>query len=240
MRFVVFHTIFLLYCYSAIAQTEHQNYFDIGKNNVSDGVFLRFASVSGYKYKYYQGKTGFLFSFSNQSDRIFTGWFLDGSGSFKIKDIPFEAGAFYRISPFSNLLREINWGIYMSYSSEHFRIRLGNNFRIYRYSRSKIDEYDIQEGPGSRITEPRNLMYSITYYIKPSGHKWNIASSIRDFDYFLIQQETNPMVMCRFHFNVSTHMNIYSEMWYQSAGLFNIQVNYFGLFLRTGLILKIK
>ncbi len=240
MRIVFIHIIFLVYCYPACSLINQQNYIDIGINNVSNGAYSRLASLSSYEIKNYMAQTGFLFSFNNQNNKKFTGWFINASGNFIIKQIPIEAEVFCRINPFSDMMYDINWGIILAYGSDHFKLKMGNNFRMYIFNNSTIKEYDLQKGPDTRIFEPRNLMYSFSYYVKPVGHTWNTTASITNYDHFLIQQETNPMVMCSFLYNISTRLKIYSELWYQSAGLFNMQVNYFGLFFRTGLAWKIK
>jgi len=63
-------------------------------------------------------------------------------------------------------MREINWGITLGYGSNHFKVKIGNNFRLYKLSKSTIEAYDLQDNKSTKIFEPRNLMYSFIYYIK--------------------------------------------------------------------------
>jgi hypothetical protein len=240
MKIVFINILITVFCFTVYSQINQDNYIDIGKNNVSEGAFLKLALISSYEIKNYKAQTGILWSFSNQSDKTFTGWFLNASGNFKIKKVPFEACLFYRHNPFSKIMHENNWGILLGYNSNHFRLKIGNNFRSYKLNKSAIKEYGIQNDGSKKILEPRNLMYSFAYYLKPVDHKWNTAASITNYDYFLIQQETNPIIICRFLYNIKPGLNLYSDLWYQSAGLFNMRVNYFGFFFRTGISWQIN
>ncbi len=230
----------MLCCFCANACINQESYIDIGHNNITEGAFLRMASVSLFELSNYRAGTGFLLSFSNHCNKRFTGWFINASGDFKIKKIPFEACVFYRINPFSEIMKEINWGILLGYGGDHFRLKLGNNFRLYKLNKSTIKEHGLSKDARTRIFEPRNLMYSFAYYIMPADHKWNASASIVNFDSFLIQQETNPMITGRFLYNVNSRLHVYWEIWYQSAGMFNLQANYFGFYFRTGLSWQIK
>jgi hypothetical protein len=232
---------FWLSCFiSAYAAIDLVNYTDVGSNNMSEGIFLRQATVAMFENGNYSAGSGFLLTFSNQSDRIFTGFCISATGDFRIKKVPFEAGIFYRNNPFSEMMREINYGLLLGYGSDHFRLKLGNNFRFYKLNKSTIEENGLRRGSQTRILEPRNLMYSIEYYIMPADHKWNTAALLTNYDFFLINQETNPMIAGRFLYDPGTRLRIYCEIWYQGAGMFNLQANHFGFYLRTGISWQIK
>jgi len=90
MKVFLIHIVCFLCFYPVLSQVTQENYIDAGKNNVSAGTFLRLTSVSSYEIKNYRAQTGFLFSFSNQNNKRFTGWFLNASGNFKIKKSPLK------------------------------------------------------------------------------------------------------------------------------------------------------
>ena len=37
-------------------------------------------------------------------------------------------------------------------------------------------------------------MYRLSYYLKPADDKWNVCLSVTNIDYFVINQETNPVL----------------------------------------------
>lgn len=94
MKIILVHILITVVCYTVCSQINQENYIDIGSSNVSEGAFLRLASASSFGIKNYKAQTGILWAFSNQSAKRFTGWFLDVSGNFKIKKVPFDAGIF--------------------------------------------------------------------------------------------------------------------------------------------------
>jgi hypothetical protein len=83
-------------------------------------------------------------------------------------------------------------------------------------------------------------MYSAGFMLKPDENKWNLTFTITDFDRFIIEQETNPMANIRFDYELSEPLRVYSELWYKGSGFFNVQVNYFGIFIRAGILWEPK
>jgi hypothetical protein len=82
-------------------------------------------------------------------------------------------------------------------------------------------------------------MYHIQYVLKPYDNNWNFMAAVTNYDLFVIQQETNPMVNVRFDYMLSEPLRLYSELWYKSSGFLNDQVNYFATFIRIGIQWKI-
>jgi hypothetical protein len=219
-------------------------YTDIGANNASHGAFCKIGIISAYQYKFIEAKTGLLWTFPVTKGNGFAAWFISGKGDFHIKKAKFEGGLFYRHIPFSNLLREHNWGLWLGFNSKHFCMKLGNNFHTFKFTAKGQEELGLTEEDDIKISEPRNLMYDFRFFIKPYDHKWNVVISITDFDHFLIQQETNPMVMAGYKHRILENekwdLEIYDELWYQSSGLLNLQVNFFGVYNRLGVLWKLK
>jgi hypothetical protein len=69
---------------------------------------------------------------------------------------------------------------------------------------------------------------------------WNIGFSFTNIDYFIINQETNPVINLQGKYDVSKSLTLFLESWYKSSGAFNLSVNSFGFFFRTGVLWKIK
>jgi len=229
-----------VYSKDLLPQINQQGYIDIAKSNVTDGVLFRAASISTLTVRSYHLQTGFLFSYSNQKSIRLNGSFLNLSGSFRIKKVLFEATLFYRNNPFSAMIHETNWGFMLACNSRHLSITLGDNYRIYKFTINPTPENNLKSVKSIRIVEPRNIMYSFTYFVMPIDHKWNASLTITNFDYFLIQQETNPMGACKLSYKLTSRLLLYSELWYQCAGVTNLQANYFGVNIRTGFVWKIN
>jgi len=76
-------------------------------------------------------------------------------------------------------------------------------------------------------------LYKITYF-QPLSEQSDLQVSVTNFDAFMIQQETNPMLITRVGYQTSTASKMYIDLGYLQAGLLNIRVNYFGYFVRGG------
>jgi hypothetical protein len=79
-------------------------------------------------------------------------------------------------------------------------------------------------------------MYSFSYSIKPTTHKWNAGITVTNFDHFMINQETNPYVNLKGFFKICSPVRIFAEAWYKTAGALNMSSNYFGFLLRGGIV----
>jgi hypothetical protein len=76
-------------------------------------------------------------------------------------------------------------------------------------------------------------MYKITYN-QPINERLKANISVTNFDLLMIQQETNPFIITNIDYQLSSNTNIFTDLGYLQAGLFNMRVNYFGFFIRGG------
>ena len=241
MRRIVLILLICLVSYNPVSgQIGLQSYGDIGVNNVSDGTYAMLAVMPAYELNQYKARAGFLLTFSSQSENIFSGYFVSASGTVMPDKFPLEIGGFYHWNSFSNELRETIWGLLLGHSREHWQFNLGINFRTYKLSKKFVEDNGFPDDADTKIREPWNLMYAVTYFIKPNDHKWNLGATVSNFDYFLIEQETNPMLNIKFLYQTAPKTTLFTEVWYKSAGLMNIRVNYFGFFLRVGVLWDIN
>ncbi|MPN43310.1 hypothetical protein SDC9_190869 [bioreactor metagenome] len=76
-------------------------------------------------------------------------------------------------------------------------------------------------------------MYKFTYFA-PFSEKIHFRASITNYDTFIIQQETNPMIIIKLDYQLSQSTKLNLGVGYLQSGLMNIRVNYFGYFIRGG------
>ncbi|MCK5137271.1 MAG: hypothetical protein KAR19_15915 [Bacteroidales bacterium] len=217
-----------------MAQTQISGYMDMGSNNVSDGIFIKTAGLVEYQFGKNSIETGLQVDLKSNNDRVFSGYSFKVSRQLQVKKFPFEIEGFCLWTPFSDVLRETNWGVLLDMKLNHFTLRFGTEFRSFAFTQKAIDSNGYIED--ERIRENWNLVYSFGYHLKPADNQWNIGLSVTNIDYFIINQETNPVFTLRGQSRVSSTLNLFMEAWYKSAGAFNLSVNYFGFFFRTGII----
>jgi len=219
------------------AQISLSTHFDIGENSVSDGMYIQNSNIAAYEFGKMYVAGGVRLDIKSAAEKIFTGTAIRFGRQFSIKEFPFEIEAHTIYNPFSDWVREFNWGVLAKIQLTHFRFKLGTSFRTYSLTQT-AKEYTSPQS-NDKIHENWNLMYLAQYHLKPVDFNWNVGVSITNIDYFLINQETNPMINLNGRYELSESLSLFAEAWYKASGFSNISVNYFGFFIRTGIIWNI-
>jgi hypothetical protein len=223
--------------YTLPAQWQFRAYADAGEHNASEGFYLRSTASVSYALPTTRLSGGLQFELTGNTPRVLTGVQINILQDLQIREFPFKIGAFVLHKPYSDLLYENNVGLLAQTDLRQFHIMLGNGFRAYRLTRQAIDAF-----PGTDntvIRENWNLIYRIGYDLKPAEHPWNAGIAVTNFDHFLMNQETNPMLSVYGRYEAVPDLDLFMEAWYKHAGVFNISANYFGFFFRMGVSYEI-
>lgn len=219
------------------AQFRISSYIDIGSNNVSDGIFLDAAGLASYQFGKNQFDAGFQLNLLQIENPFFSGTNFKYGREIQIKEFSFEIQALFMLNRFSEFMYEYDWGVLFKTEQKHFKYLFGPSFRTYAITHNGIDTYEID--PSNNLHENWNFMYLIAYNLKEVESDWNVGLTLTNIDYFIINQETNPIFNVHGSYKLSQPITLFAEAWYKSAGAFNLSVNYFGFFFRTGIIWKL-
>jgi hypothetical protein len=217
------------------AQFQLESQIDLGNNVLSDGLYIQYSDFVHYEQKYWHAEAGFQIGLLQPQNVFLNSWYITSCAKIPAGKTIIDAGAEYAWTAFAPDLREVNWVLFAGTSFTHWKLILGTNRRVYRMRNQAANEESNIDYRDSFIEE-WNIMYSVGYRLKPPENKLNLLFTVTDFDHFLIQQESNPMINARFDYRLNESLNLYSEFWYKSSGLLNIKVDYFGLFIRLGAI----
>lgn len=223
--------------FNVTGQIQLSTFMDAGKNNVSDGAYVQTSVWGRYKIRKTGLQVGSQYDLRSPCKNVFTGITANVTQQLSIREVPFEIGGFFLYNLFSEVVHESNWGVLAAIERNHFTVKLGTDFRTYSITPAASKDYNIETD--KKIHEYCNLIYLIGYNLKPLDSRWNVGISVTDIDLFLINQSTNPMFYLNGKYDVISKLTLILESWYKSAGMFNISANYFGFFIRTGLIWKI-
>jgi hypothetical protein len=212
-------------------------YMELGHNNISDGLFLKTAFMPTYESGKYTAQAGVRFDIVSNNENVFSGLSFMGSRSFMIRNFPLDVKGLYIRTLYSGLIHENKWGLLLNTRTNHFRIGLGTSFRT--LGLNKDEASNLNDTVNTKIHENWNILYQFTYYIKPTGNKWNIDLSVSNIDYFNLSQETNPIFKIGAIYNASPPVTIFIDSGYQNAGTINMSIEYFGFFFKTGIIWNI-
>ncbi len=207
-------------------------YAEIGNSPVL-GTFGTFAMIPEYKVHGLAVETGISLLGSGQKETLLDAVMLRGSYAFSVKQNPLGLALGYIWKQPSTELRETNIYLSVDYGLKHWYFLLGNNFRTYRLSGNYREEQGFSR-EDSRIRESWNLMYRVSFSVNAPQKSWNLITTITNVDYFLIEQETNPLFNLRGLYKPRQDLVLFMEAWYKTSGMLNIQVNHYGFQFRFG------
>lgn len=238
LKCLIFPIAGLLVSIPLKSQISISAFIDAGENNVSRGPYVKTSILGDIQFSGSTLEAGSVANIRYSGHKIISGASLSFGHQFYIKKFSLEVAGFYLANPFSDLIHESDWGILLKSGQKHFQYMAGFAFRTYKITREAMNKYDIEAN--TSLHENWNLVYQLGYSVKPANNKWNIGLSVTNFDHFLINQETNPMIYISGHYKISPELTLFSEAWYKNAGAFNLYANYFGFFIRTGMIWKLN
>ena len=218
---------------TAFAQWQSSFHSDIGIHNASDGGFVRMGNVTSFRFNDYILKAGLQTELISHKPTFLSGVMVRAGEELQIGEQKVQLTGLYTVNRFSDLMHELNRGLFATTSYKNFHFELGTHFRAYVYNKNAREEYNIQGN--TRLTESWNLIYKIGYALKPPEHQWNLSLTVTNLDLFLIHQETNPMLQLSGTYAVSPNISLHADAFYQQAGLFNINIHYFGFYFRPGI-----
>ena len=221
---------FIIFIQNIQPQISTSIYLETGENYASSGLYSDITGSFSATIKHWQIETSAGITLTKARENIFNALSFDLSRTFKIREIPFSAKVFYQWKPFSERLHEQNAGFIFTYNKMRFGYHLGFNTRFFNLTNQQTDMYNYEQ---TVIWEPINLMYKITYTY-PFSDKFDFRASITNFDAFIIQQETNPMLITNLIYHISQSSRFNLGIGYLQSGLMNMRVNYFGYFIRGG------
>lgn len=229
----------LSYRNSVFSQISLNSYIETGNNVVSQGSYGNLSAELLGRTGTLSASTGALLSFSNATNQVFSAYSLQVANDFKFGKFPVKINALFLCKPVSNEMRETNFGLMAEHRAKHFGYKVGLNTRIYSFTQAAIRQYGFADSIHTSLWEPINIMYKFSYFT-PFSPKLNFEVSVTNYDRYFIQQETNPMILTNLTYKQNSNLQFYSELGYMQAGLLNMHVNYFGLYLRGGVIWKIN
>jgi len=232
-RYILFLFFIGTLGFNTWAQLTLNSFVDLYEHHASNGLYLRGAGQINYSFQPFNIRAGVQCNFFNPEKRDISAFKAEFSTNFVLKRRVLDVSTFYQLSPFSELLRESNWGFLAEQKGNRFVLKLGTSFRNFAYTPKAIELYSIEKH--SRIYENWNLLYAFSYYWKPIKNDWNLGLTLTNFDHFQINQETNPVFNLKGNYKINEQLSVFSEIWYITAGAFNLNVNYFGYYLRTGI-----
>jgi hypothetical protein len=192
-----------------------------------------------YKVSTFTASTGGLLKLSHTNQSLFSAYTIKASNEFKIRKFPITFGAIYLWKPISSILNESNAGLFAALGVKRFRFLLGANTRRYYFTENARRDLNFSSTTATSLWEPLNFIYGVGYEFL-CFQKWRAEIAVTNLDNYIIEQETNPRIATRVSYGLNNKTTIYADLGYIQAGLLNMRVNYFGAYLRGGLLWKLN
>ena len=212
---------------------------DVGSSTVSNGAFARPALITSYAFNRLYGSAGLQWTFSPAERKVLSGAFISAGSDFTVREIPLSSDLFLRRNPYSDVVNETLFGALLKHERSRLDIQFGYHMRMYRFTETPVESGDPLSPSALSIWEYRNFMYRGTVRLKERDAPWNLSATVTNFDFFQIQQETNPLFNVAGCFSVSDALEIRSSLWYQGAGMMNVHANHYGFYFRTGIVWQV-
>ena len=123
---------------------------------------------------------------------------------------------------------------------------------LYKYSASEIvaaaslgyrmDYFSIQAGIFFRtmmniqkISEPLNILYKLSFAVRPASSSWNLGGGITDYSPFEYEREYQPIFFLDGYYRISPHFRINAEVSVKAAGMFHLVASFYGVRTSIGL-----
>lgn len=220
---------FFIIQYSS-AQYSFGLYTEAGKHAASSGWYSDLSALTDLRF----GKWGFSsaagIAFQNDSEKLLRGWLNTVQRNVVFGETLLSVNTFHLWKPFSSILYEQNFGVFLSDDTKPLSWKLGLFTKQYRFNRDYRQLYP--DAPHA-IIERLNIMYQLAYTL-PISECWSIKANVTNTDAFVYELDTNPMVIASVLHQRSDHLQWFADLGYRQSGLFNIRVNYYGYFLRGG------
>lgn len=138
--------IFLLLPHSFVnAQFSATIYDVVGKNNASEGEYLKVASIISFRYLKTKIEGGIQADLISNNTRLISGYHLNASRSFYFKPVDIKIQPFWMFAPFGDLVFQRDMGLLSKFNIKQWNLSLGIDFKNFGYSGYAIKEYNLQK-----------------------------------------------------------------------------------------------
>jgi hypothetical protein len=156
----LFFTLFVFTCcLNMIAQPGINIYTELGRNNISQSLYIKSAALGNYNFGNKILSTGILIDLNKNNKISASGYTINASRYITLQRMVLELQGFFTMTELSEIIQETNWGILLNVRRNHFEIAIGSNFRTYSFSGQAQRVYKIMNDAVS-INEAFNIIYS--------------------------------------------------------------------------------
>lgn len=131
--------------------------------------------------------------------------------------------------------------IHASYGISDFNIALSVGYRmdyvsiqVGAASHFIFDLGKKGDGKSGTIVEPLNLLYRVSFNVRPSSSRWNAGGGIANYTDFEYERTWGPMYFLDGHFDVNDRLSVLGRFDLKPTGVFHQVAEFWGAAFRAG------
>jgi hypothetical protein len=223
---------------NAKAQFQLQGSTELGHTNVSEGMYLRSSLKGTYSMDQFKIQSAIQNELISYNSSFISGFNAAANYRFNLQSYPLQAKLLFLQNILSNYVSERNYAALLSTDKQKLNVTLGLGFKTIGFTKYARKHASISSNKS--INENFNLLYDLNYSFLKSYIAWELKLGLSNFDEFTINQATNPMLFANAAYKINNKLQLTTDICYKTAGSFNLHVNYFGFYIRPGIIWKIN
>lgn len=228
----------ITFAWNIQAQFRLQGSTELGHTNVSEGMYLRSMVKGSYSLEQFRFQLAIQNELVSNNCSFFSGINMGAHYHFKIKTYSLQTELHFKQNVLNNYVNERNYIGIISTSAQKLNAALGLGFKTIGFTPYARKQAEINSNKS--ISEIFNLIYDINYSFLNPESAWKLKIGISNIDEFTVNQATNPMTFINARYCINDKLELTTEACYKKAGAFNLHVNYYGFYIRPGIIWKIN
>lgn len=141
--------------------------------------------------------------------------FIDGTAHFR--------------SLYSDRASEFVSAASLGYRMDWFSVQFG------MFSRTFIDMDRKQHDNGNFVSEPFNLLYRLSFNVRPSSSRWNAGGGFSNYTSYEYERMWQPYFFIGGLYRISDNLCINAEVTVKPAGMFHLVASFYGIRSSVGL-----
>ena len=117
----------------------------------------------------------------------------------------------------------------LGYRMDWFSVQFG------MFSRTFIDMDRKQHGNGNFVSEPFNLLYRLSFNVRPSTSRWNAGGGVSNYTLYEFERMWQPYIFVGGLYRISDSLSVNAEVTVKPTGMFHLVASFYGIRSSVGL-----
>lgn len=103
------------------------------------------------------------------------------------------------------------------------------------FSRTMINNDRASQDNEAYVGEPFNLLYRVSFKVRPAFCVWNVGGGITDYNDFEYERMWEPLFFIDGHYDINDNLRLLAEVYVKPTGMFHLVASFYGITVKAGL-----